>query len=140
MTNEVDGRNIKVPMRTRDIISRDGQPEGALVIEKETGKIYTYGSDVSHIGVDVGDAGLGWELYTDTDTEGSPQTLTAGQENQITLDTKAITSFSPAGVSDLWSTSTNKITPYKSGDCYLCLLYTSPSPRDGLLSRMPSSA
>ena len=24
--------------------------------------------------------------------------------------------------------------------CYLCLLYTSPSPRDGLLSRMPSSA
>ena len=28
-------------------------------------------------------------------------------------------------------------------DCYyhdICLLYTSPSPRDGLLSRMPSSA
>ena len=28
-----------------------------------------------------------------------------------------------------------KITPFQ-----LCLLYTSPSPRDGLLSRMPSSA
>ena len=27
----------------------------------------------------------------------------------------------------------------KERDCY-CLLYTSPSPRDGLLSRMPSSA
>ena len=26
------------------------------------------------------------------------------------------------------------------GDDYTCLLYTSPSPRDGLLSRMPSSA
>ena len=25
-------------------------------------------------------------------------------------------------------------------ECYTCLLYTSPSPRDGLLSRMPSSA
>ena len=25
-------------------------------------------------------------------------------------------------------------------DVYVCLLYTSPSPRDGLLSRMPSSA
>ena len=25
-------------------------------------------------------------------------------------------------------------------DIYVCLLYTSPSPRDGLLSRMPSSA
>ena len=32
----------------------------------------------------------------------------------------------------------------KTGGCagmsYVCLLYTSPSPRDGLLSRMPSSA
>ena len=26
------------------------------------------------------------------------------------------------------------------GQCKYCLLYTSPSPRDGLLSRMPSSA
>ena len=26
------------------------------------------------------------------------------------------------------------------GLCIICLLYTSPSPRDGLLSRMPSSA
>ena len=25
-------------------------------------------------------------------------------------------------------------------DSFICLLYTSPSPRDGLLSRMPSSA
>ena len=25
-------------------------------------------------------------------------------------------------------------------NAYICLLYTSPSPRDGLLSRMPSSA
>ena len=29
---------------------------------------------------------------------------------------------------------------YRSLDAYRCLLYTSPSPRDGLLSRMPSSA
>ena len=28
----------------------------------------------------------------------------------------------------------------KSGKLIVCLLYTSPSPRDGLLSRMPSSA
>ena len=27
-----------------------------------------------------------------------------------------------------------------TGMCQVCLLYTSPSPRDGLLSRMPSSA
>ena len=29
---------------------------------------------------------------------------------------------------------------YASGAASTCLLYTSPSPRDGLLSRMPSSA
>ena len=29
---------------------------------------------------------------------------------------------------------------YLVGDRRTCLLYTSPSPRDGLLSRMPSSA
>ena len=28
----------------------------------------------------------------------------------------------------------------KSGNGYACLLYTSPSPRDATLSRMPSSA
>ena len=37
-----------------------------------------------------------------------------------------------------------KEKPFKaigdSGQEYTCLLYTSPSPRDGLLSRMPSSA
>ena len=29
---------------------------------------------------------------------------------------------------------------FKRGSYNICLLYTSPSPRDGLLSRMPSSA
>ena len=32
------------------------------------------------------------------------------------------------------------IFPQKKHGTYFCLLYTSPSPRDGLLSRMPSSA
>ena len=37
--------------------------------------------------------------------------------------------------------STTDIAIYKDGIVrYACLLYTSPSPRDGLLSRMPSSA
>ena len=31
-------------------------------------------------------------------------------------------------------------TSQSKGYDYTCLLYTSPSPRDGLLSRMPSSA
>ena len=32
------------------------------------------------------------------------------------------------------------VGPGKEGNLMTCLLYTSPSPRDGLLSRMPSSA
>ena len=33
-----------------------------------------------------------------------------------------------------------KATKVKAEEDTICLLYTSPSPRDGLLSRMPSSA
>ena len=33
-----------------------------------------------------------------------------------------------------------KALSWLNGAFYICLLYTSPSPRDGLLSRMPSSA
>ena len=40
---------------------------------------------------------------------------------------------------ELYSEGAEVRNPY-SGECYTCLLYTSPSPRDGLLSRMPSSA
>ena len=32
------------------------------------------------------------------------------------------------------------ISNLKKGECYFCLLYTSPSPRDALPSGMPSSA
>ena len=33
-----------------------------------------------------------------------------------------------------------KVIAFGGGPAATCLLYTSPSPRDGLLSRMPSSA
>ena len=41
-----------------------------------------------------------------------------------------------------WSSMTSVGSLYSStdGNTWTCLLYTSPSPRDGLLSRMPSSA
>ena len=34
----------------------------------------------------------------------------------------------------------DRVNQLSATDIWLCLLYTSPSPRDGLLSRMPSSA
>ena len=47
-------------------------------------------------------------------------------------------------VSIVMKTQPSKIVVEEDEDnydpCYTCLLYTSPSPRDGLLSRMPSSA
>ena len=47
---------------------------------------------------------------------------------------------------DLVDSTTQAIMRFRQGglidhpEDYVCLLYTSPSPRDGLLSRMPSSA
>ena len=41
----------------------------------------------------------------------------------------------PSHVESIWSA-----LALKEATSTICLLYTSPSPRDGLLSRMPSSA
>ena len=60
------------------------------------------------------------------------------------------TSFTTTEVNEIYRTK-GKEDQIKEGDYYFiksnlfdenqgCLLYTSPSPRDGLLSRMPSSA
>ena len=38
------------------------------------------------------------------------------------------------------SGASNSFTSANNANWIICLLYTSPSPRDGLLSRMPSSA
>ena len=43
-------------------------------------------------------------------------------------------------VSNLCTSVSSTFINYQALQCYTCLLYTSPSPRDGLLSRMPSSA
>ena len=67
------------------------------------------------------------------------------------LDARAadlLNEMDPAGVSELvpdWERVMNLPDPCLGAtplfdDRRLCLLYTSPSPRDGLLSRMPSSA
>ena len=39
-----------------------------------------------------------------------------------------------------WPTGDGEVVGYDIAVADCCLLYTSPSPRDGLLSRMPSSA
>ena len=47
------------------------------------------------------------------------------------------------GLFEVWNTDGEQINSLDNkdrADIDVCLLYTSPSPRDGLLSRMPSSA
>ena len=48
---------------------------------------------------------------------------------------KNLEKMKPKEVLEKWIDCFNKADAY-----HICLLYTSPSPRDGLLSRMPSSA
>ena len=58
---------------------------------------------------------------------------------QTDAERKAVVVSAMGGITDLLiqaaEQAASKNEKYKS-----CLLYTSPSPRDGLLSRMPSSA
>ena len=60
--------------------------------------------------------------------------------NVVTVDTTVGGSVSTgnAFVNGIFGSNTLYVTNIIAGN--ICLLYTSPSPRDGLLSRMPSSA
>ena len=52
-----------------------------------------------------------------------------------------ITDYGPLHVSLAWGSGSGSMhTDLVRGQAYICLLYTSPSPRDATLSRMPSSA
>ena len=50
------------------------------------------------------------------------------------------TGWSEVAVRQVSGTPVELSLPAQLAGAYTCLLYTSPSPRDGLLSRMPSSA
>src|SRR5680860_1163928 len=57
------------------------------------------------------------------------------KENVVEIITENMEFQMPDTISSGWNTFR-----YKNLSTQTCLLYTSPSPRDGLLSRMPSSA
>jgi len=64
----------------------------------------------------------GWAIYVDdTYTSGSPLVLTNAVRNLLTIDGNGSTTntdFLPAGVTDFWDTTNNKIIPQKVGDAY----------------------
>ena len=67
------------------------------------------------------------EIPLDPEIESAIDTLLA----DMTLEQK---------VGQMMQAEIKAITPEEVKQYHICLLYTSPSPRDGLLSRMPSSA
>ena len=69
------------------------------------------------------------------------------QEMQEKLSKERVVGTSGGGMVSVHASGDGKIISVEfdsvlseSKDMEICLLYTSPSPRDGLLSRMPSSA
>ena len=68
-----------------------------------------------------------WTLFNNTDENQNLVVIESGDY---------LTQVTPID-QDVWSWS---LSINASGISCTCLLYTSPSPRDGLLSRMPSSA
>ena len=74
--------------------------------------------------------------------------VATGYTNSFGREGVSVTAFFPDEFHD-WVNSAgaqdiDAVEAFLIGDCrdrhQFCLLYTSPSPRDGLLSRMPSSA
>ena len=65
----------------------------------------------------------------------------ANDVDDIDLDSSSVTIVQPpSNGTAIVNPVTGAITYTTNGAVSGCLLYTSPSPRDGLLSRMPSSA
>ena len=72
----------------------------------------------------------------------------ANRDKAIDPSSNDVTYIIPIGIKDSLSIEVEQFeiphTRYainsSNNTMYICLLYTSPSPRDGLLSRMPSSA
>ena len=71
---------------------------------------------------------------------GLPQAnILVGPGNQFVAEAKRIL-FGRVGIDMIAGPTDSLILADCNADSFICLLYTSPSPRDGLLSRMPSSA
>ena len=61
-------------------------------------------------------------------------------QRSVTVDVTSIVRSSEDSFEVRWREKSFRNGAQLSVQTYTCLLYTSPSPRDGLLSRMPSSA
>ena len=75
-------------------------------------------------------------FYFDTDADGLPDLIIAYHLIETYACKGKMCRYELTEFKDHWILVSDKIHPYS----YYCLLYTSPSPRDATLSRIPASA
>ena len=96
----------------------------------------TYGDGLSNVDIS--------KLIQFHKSHGKSATITAvvppGRYGALEIDGDKVTSFKEKPDGGLINGGFFVLSPKVFGLSKGCLLYTSPSPRDGLLSRMPSSA
>ena len=121
-----------------------------VAMDTETGKTYEYDPESIDKGIDflknakkpIGHNILGYDIPVIKKLHGVD--LDDGSINIV--DTLVLSRlFNPAregghGLESWGYRLRHRKIEYDNFEHYTCLLYTSPSPRDGLLSRMPSSA
>ena len=78
-------------------------------------------------------------IYQDPDSDDRRLILHYGDLTDSSNITRIIRTVSPDEIYNLAAQSHVAVS-FETPEYTACLLYTSPSPRDGLLSRMPSSA
>ena len=120
---------------------------GTTLTLGESGDTVTLGTGASQSGFGA-TGGISWQTavktgdFTAVSNEGYFVNTSGGSDITVTLPSSP-SAGNVVAIKDYARTfGTNKVTMARNGSNMdgVCLLYTSPSPRDGLLSRMPSSA
>ena len=158
--------SITVPSPDRRVSDRVRDDRTSLVVKASSDRpAYVYGASIA-IAQDVPSGGLpsfpaspitadlggttGEILLLGPDNAGAPLGVPSSQLNGLAAASSSITaagslfaqgsSNTTTGDFPAWTSVTSTIAAGDAANSMICLLYTSPSPRDGLLSRMPSSA
>ena len=103
------------------------------------GKVYFFCKDTDTVSRDHPLDEFYRQLYREYRSQSKSQSISARGHNG-NLQEEQVRAAAAANVSRVGGVTPNNNNPIPRGPDGACLLYTSPSPRDATLSRMPSSA